>query len=139
MRLTYLYAGPVSTGAPSVVQVHCRKRGGRMGARGGEGPRPVAVLATGDRERTAAKPACQPVNDPTRGPGHGAADTCALMAMVNFNFLKSCRPSRPDRPVRPGSQGAGITLVHPLSVAVPQLVSSAGHSIQSGTVLPGLT
>jgi hypothetical protein len=92
-------AGPVSTGAPSVVQEE---------ARGG--------------------------NNLTRKKGDGFADTCALLPMVNF--LKSCRPSRPGLPVRPGSQGDGITLVRPLSVAVPQLVSSTGHSIQSGTVLP---
>jgi hypothetical protein len=93
-------AGPVSTGAPSVVQ----DEGG---------------------------------NDMTRGQGDGFADTCALMAMVNF--LKSSRPSRPGRPVRPGSQGAGITLVHPLPVAVLQLVSSTVHSTQSGTALQGLS
>jgi hypothetical protein len=91
-------AGPVSTGAPSVVQ----EEGG---------------------------------NDLTRGQVDDFAETCARMAMVNF--LKSCRPSWPGRPVRPGSQEAAITLVHPLSVAVPQLVSSTVHSTQSGTVQPG--
>ncbi len=76
-------------------------------------------------------------NDLTRGQGDGFADTCALMATVNL--LKSCRPSQPGRLVRPGSQGAGITLVHPLPVAVLQLVSSTVHSTQSGTALPGLS
>jgi hypothetical protein len=88
-------AGPVSTGAPSVVQ----------------------------------DSGCSEL---TRGQGGGFADTCAQFAMEAF--LKSCCPSRPGRPVRPGSQGAGITLAHPLSVAVPQLVSSTVHSTQSGIV-----
>ncbi len=93
-------AGPVSTGAPSVVQ----EEGG---------------------------------SELTRGQGDGFADTCARIPMASF--LKSCRPSRPGRPVRPRSQGAGITLVQQLSVAVPQLVSSTVHSTQSGTVQPGLS
>ena len=91
-------AGPVSTGAPSVVQV-----------------------AVG--------------SELTRGQGDGFADTCVQIAMGDF--LKSCCPSRPGRPVRPGGQGAGVTLAHPLAVAVPQLVSSTVHSTQSGTVQPG--
>ncbi len=91
-------AGPVSTGAPSVVQ--------------------VAVCS-----------------ELTRGQCDGFADTCAQIAMGDF--LKSCCLSRSGRPVRPGGQGAGITLAHPLSVAVPQLVSSTVHSTQSGTVQPG--
>jgi hypothetical protein len=91
-------AGPVSTGAPSVVK---EEWGSEL----------------------------------TRGRGDGFADTCAQIAMGNS--LKRYRPSRPGRPARPGSQGAGITLAHPLSVAVPQLVSSAVHSTQSGTVPPG--
>jgi hypothetical protein len=89
-------AGPVSTGAPSVVQQ------GEVGS------------------------------ELTRGQGGGFAETCAQFAMEDF--LKSCCPSRPGWPVRPGSQGAGITLAHPLSVAVPQLVSSTVHSTQSGIV-----
>ena len=93
MHLTY--AGPVSTGAPSVVQ----ESGG---------------------------------SELTRGQGGGFAETCAQFAMEDF--LKSCCPSRPGWPVRPGSQGAGITLAHPLAVAVPQLVSSTVHSTQSGIV-----
>jgi hypothetical protein len=91
-------AGPVSTGAPSVVQ----EEGG---------------------------------SDLTRGQGDVFADTCAQIAMIDF--LKSCRPSRPGRPVRPGSQGAGITLVHSLSVAGVQFIQlsqalchQVGHEVR---------
>ena len=59
-------------------------------------------------------------NDLSRGQGDELAAVTENCAMADF--LKSCHPGRPSRPVRPRRQGAVVTLVHSLAVAVPQPV-----------------